>query len=85
MTFLAQAFGAVERLLIPMPGGSIGHAEVSVVRLHLSAEVSGLGLDSADVGLHFGAKVSDVGLGGEVVVDASSLVSFCSTVAMGLF
>ena len=28
--FLAQAFGAVERLRIPMPQGGIGHAEVEI-------------------------------------------------------
>ena len=28
--FLSKAFGAVERLRIPMPGGTIGHAEVEI-------------------------------------------------------
>ena len=28
--FLASAFGAVERLLVPMPQGGIGHAEVEI-------------------------------------------------------
>ena len=28
--FLAQAFGAVERLRMPMPQGGIGHAEVEI-------------------------------------------------------
>lgn len=28
--FLGNAFGAVERLRIPMPGGAIGHAEVEI-------------------------------------------------------
>ena len=30
LDFLAQAFGAVERLRIPMPQGGIGHAEVEI-------------------------------------------------------
>ena len=28
--FLSKAFGAVERLRIPMPGGTIGHAEIEI-------------------------------------------------------
>ena len=28
--FLSEAFGGVERLRIPMPGGTIGHAEVEI-------------------------------------------------------
>ena len=28
--FLSKAFGGVERLRIPMPGGTIGHAEVEI-------------------------------------------------------
>ncbi len=28
--FLVNAFGAVERLQVPMPGGGIGHAEVEI-------------------------------------------------------
>lgn len=28
--FLSKAFGAVERLRVPMPGGTIGHAEVEI-------------------------------------------------------
>ena len=28
--FLSKAFGAVERVRIPMPGGAIGHAEVKI-------------------------------------------------------
>jgi len=30
LDFLATAFGAVERLRVPMPGGGIGHAEVEI-------------------------------------------------------
>ena len=30
LDFLAKAFGAVERLRIPMPGGTIGHSEVEI-------------------------------------------------------
>ena len=30
LDFLAAAFGAVERLRVPMPGGGIGHAEVEI-------------------------------------------------------
>lgn len=30
LDFLANAFGAVERLRIPMPGGTIGHSEVEI-------------------------------------------------------
>ena len=30
LDFLADAFGAVERLRVPMPGGGIGHAEVEI-------------------------------------------------------
>ena len=30
LDFLAKAFGAEERLRIPMPGGTIGHAEVEI-------------------------------------------------------
>ena len=30
MDFLANAFGAVERLRVPMPQGGIGHAEVEI-------------------------------------------------------
>ena len=30
LEFLDKAFGAVERLRIPMPGGTIGHAEVEI-------------------------------------------------------
>ena len=30
LEFLVKAFGAVERLRIPMPGGTIGHAEVEI-------------------------------------------------------
>ena len=30
LDFLVAAFGAVERLRVPMPGGGIGHAEVEI-------------------------------------------------------
>ena len=30
LDFLADAFGAVERLRVPMPQGSVGHAEVEI-------------------------------------------------------
>lgn len=30
LDFLANAFGAVERMRVPMPGGAIGHAEVEI-------------------------------------------------------
>ena len=61
-----------------------------------SAEVSGLRLDPSDVRfhfdtkitdahLHFGAKVGDVGLGGEVFLDRLESGRRCSEVVMGLF
>ena len=43
--------------------------EGGVYAVHLGAEVGGMGLKSSVVGFHFCAKVSDVGLGGEVLVD----------------